>query len=308
MTCCEKVTVENKENVSVAETNFKCQSTDVTRHDSGSQHNVAEESKGNVSVEHAHSGSNSVSQVRTLTGNTHSVVADSTYTCQKTSVTRNEPTNMMMGNKEIAGVADSVQRVSDICTSLAEGSEMNFSVSESEPDQISISCRRSLLFSPIEKCPLRPSTSMTRWPGRSKDTHGVQSVEDFSVDNYFGFDEESEDDLHVSLTPVKVAPRSKPVSSVPFAVSSTPNAKLTFTRPKATSMRLMQSIPQTRTPLVSIQSATAPEHSLPSDVEPPDIADVGHAPSPPALFVDKSDPVTHFMKVSLTQGVVLSLH
>jgi hypothetical protein len=151
---------------------------------------------------------------------------------------------------------------------------------------------------------------MMRWPGRSKDTHSIQSVEDFTVDNYFGFDE-SEDDLHVLLSPVKspvkVACRSKPVSSVPFAVSSTPNVKLTFTRPEATSVRLMQSRPQTRTPLVSIQSATAPEHSLASDVEPPDIAAAGHDPSPPVLFVDKSDPVTHFMKVSLTWGVVLYL-
>lgn len=300
----EKITLENKENVLVAETNFKCQSTDVTCHDSDSQHNMAEESKGNVSVEHAHSGSmtdrSSVSHARTATENTDGVVADSTYTCQKTSLTHNEPTNMMTGNKEIAGVSDShlsVHRVSDTCTSLAEGSELNFSVSKSEPNQVSSSCRRSLLFSPIEKCPLRPSTFVTmRCPGRSKDTHGIQSVEDFTVDNYFGFDEESEDDLHLSLSPMKMASRLKPVSSVPFAVSSTPNVKPTFTRTEATSMKLMQSRAQARTPLVSVQSATAPEHSLASDVEPPDIADAGHDPSPPVLFVDKSDPVTHSIK------------
>jgi hypothetical protein len=43
-------------------------------------------------------------------------------------------------------------------------------------------------------------------------------------------------------------------------------------------------------------------------VEPPDIADAGHDLSPPVLFMDKSDPVTHFMKVSHTQGIVLFLH
>lgn len=306
----EKITLENKENVLVADTNF----TDVTHHDSDSQHNMTEESKGNVSVAHAHSGSmthhNSDSHVRTATENTDGVVVDSTYTCHKTNVTHNKPTKMITGNKEIAGVASchlSVHRISDICTSLAEGSELNFSVSESEPSQVSSSCRRSLLFSPIEKCPLRPSTFVTvRWPGRSKDTHGIQSVEDFTVDNYFGFDEESEDDLHLSLSPVKMAPELKPVSSVPFAVSSTPNLKPTFTRPETTSMNLVQSRAQT-TPLVSVRSTTA-EHSLASDVEPPDIADAGHDLSPPVLFMDKSDPVTHFMKVSHTQGIVLFLH
>lgn len=301
--CHEKITLENKGNVLMADPSF----TDVTHHDSDSKHNMAEESKGNVSVAHAHSGSmtylDSDSQVRTATENTDGTVADSTYTCQKISVTHNRPTNMMTGNKEIAGVAGShlsIYRISDICTSLAEGSEPSCSVSESEPSQVSSSCRKSLLFSPIEKCPLRQNTFMTvRWSGRSKGTRDIQSVENFTVDNYFGFDEESEDDLHLSLTPVKMAPESKPVSSVPFAVSSTPNLKPTFTRPEDMSMNLVQSRAQT-TPLISVHSTTASEHSLASDVEPPDI----HDPSPPALFVDKSDPVTHFMKVSLRQGFV----
>ncbi|XP_023704887.1 uncharacterized protein LOC111863094 isoform X2 [Cryptotermes secundus] len=289
VTCHEKITMENKGNILVADPNF----TNVTHHDFDSQHNMAEESKENVSVAYAHNGSmtylDSDSQMRTATENTDGTVADRAYTCQKISVIQNKPTTMMTGNKEIAGVAGSHL---SICKSLAEGSEPSCSVSESAPSQVSSSCRQSLLFSPIERCPLRQNTFMTvRWSGRSQGTRGIQSVDDFTVDNYFGFDEESEDDLHLSLSPVKMAPESKPVSSVPFAVSSTPNLKPTFTRPEAMSMNLMQSRAQTAA-LVSLHSTTASEHSLASDVEPPDI----HDPSPPALFEDKSDPVTHFMK------------
>jgi hypothetical protein len=370
VSCHEKITLENKENISVADTNFKCQSTDMTHHDSDIRHNMAEGSKGNVSVAHTRSssmthcdsdirhdmaegskGNVSVACTRSSSmthrdsdirhnmaegskGNlsvalTHSSSmthsdsdihtktvtenTDSAYTCQKTSVTHNKPRNMMTGNKEVARMTPrhlSVHRESDICTSLAEGSELNLSVGESESSQVPSSCGRSLFFSPIEKCPLQPSTFVTiRRPGRGEDTHGIQSVQDFTVDNCFGFDEESDDDLHLSLSPVKIASHSKPVLSVPFAVCSTPNLKPTLTRPEATSSKLMQSGAQTRPSLISVPSATvcvtAPEHSVAPSVEPPDIADAARDPSPPSLFVDKNDPVQHFMKVSLAQGVVL---
>jgi hypothetical protein len=164
--------------------------------------------------------------------------------------------------------------------------------SESEP---------SLLFSPIEKCPLRSSTfGAVRWPA-----HGIQSVEDFTVHNYFGFDEESDDDLRLSLSPVKMAPHSKPVSSGPSAASSTPNLKPLFARSEATSMNVMQNGAQTRTALVPIQSAAVPKHPPASSVGPPDKVDAGRDPSPPVLFVDGSESATHFMKVSLTTGILI---
>jgi hypothetical protein len=306
VTCQEKVTLKSKENVSVADISCKCQNSDVTHHYSDSHQDVGGERKENVSFACAYSGSSidCVSRSRTATENMD-IVADSTYTCQKTNVAHSESTDMTR-NKEIASVAGrhlTVNRVSEICTSLTEGAELNCSVGESESSQFSSSCRRSLLLSPIEKCPLQPSSFMAvRWPER--DSRGLQSVQDFNIDNCFGFDEESEDDLHLSLSPVKMASRLKPVLSGPFAVSSTPNRKPTLTKPEAMSKKLMQNIGQTRTPFVSVQSATPPEHLLASNVEPSSIAEAGYDHSPPVLFVDKSDSVTHFIKVSLTQDVM----
>jgi hypothetical protein len=294
------VTVKKEEHVSVADTSLKCQSSE-------RQHNVAGERKGNAPFARTCGGGTCDRDGRTRTAveNMVSVVTDSTDTCHRTIVTNHEPTSMMTGDKGIACVADGA---SDNGVSVAEGSELNLSVAESERSRGSSSCRSSLLFSPIEKWPSRPAAFVTAgWPARCTDTRGIQSVEDFTVDNYFGFDEESEDDLHLSLSPVKMAPCSKPASSGSFAVSSTPNLRPTFTRPEATSMKEMQKGAQTRTALVPAQSTAAPRHPLASSVDLPDIADAVCDPSPPVLFMDRREPTTHFTKVSLPQGLAVFL-
>ena len=124
----------------------------------------------------------------------------------------------------------------------------------------------------------------------------------FIIDNCFGFDEESEDDLDFSLSEVKVAPSMKSVMSVPFAVSSTPNPKPTFTRPEIKPMRLVQGRARTRTACSSVQSAvlpTAASVSVPKlfapDTTLPDRVEAAESPSP-SICTDEDVPVPHFTK------------
>jgi hypothetical protein len=183
-----------------------------------------------------------------------------------------------------------VHQKPEICRNLPEDSELNFSVGETEPGQVSSS------FSPIEQHSSHPGNFVTLWrPG----TRGIQSVEDFTVDNYFGFDEESEDDLQL-LSPVKMASSLKPVVSVPFAVSSTPNLKPSFTRQQAKPLRLVNEGPKTGNAVMS--KPAPPEVSLVSDM-----VSGAHNSSTPIVFMDENVPVEHFMKVSVPHGVVVLL-
>jgi hypothetical protein len=181
----------------------------------------------------------------------------------------------------------------EISISLSEDSKLNLSVGGTEPEQVSSSFRSSLLFNPTEQHSSKPLT--LRRPGM----RGIQSVENFTVDNFFGFDEDSEDDLQWSFSPVKMAPRLKPVVSVPFAVSSTPNLKPNFTRQETKPLRLVNRGTKTRTALMSTQ--TSPEVSFTLDT-----GSETHSFSP-TVFMDENVPMQHFMKVSILHYGLASL-
>ena len=251
----------------------------------------------------------SPSHRQTATENKENVPAvDTGSTCQVADVNHNERKSLVTENNvTISATADrsvTARQKRSICTNLADDSELNLSVAESEPGQVSSSSRSSLFISPVVR---RFSQCVTmRRQGKSKDPRGIQSVEDFTIDNYFGFDEESEDDLNFSLSEVKVAPSVKPVMSVPFAVSSTPNPKPSFTRPEIKPMRLVQGRTWARTACSSVQSAvlpTAASVSVPKLLAPdttlPDTVEAAHNPSP-SICTDEDVPVPHFMKVSHT--------
>jgi hypothetical protein len=271
------------------------------------QHNVGEERRRSVPVAHAHSGGvagvvDEPTDMMTSVG-----LAEGSESEPSLLFSPIEKRPVPVAHAHSGGLAG-------MSVGLAEGSESEpsllFSPIEKRPVPVAHAhsgglagtsvglaegseCRSSLLFSPIEKCRLRASAFPTvRWPARATDTHGIQSAEDFTVHNYFGFEEESDDDLRSSLSPVKMAPHS----SGPSAVSSTPNLKPTFTRPQVTSVEVMQ----TRTALVPVQSTAVPKRPLASSVDPPDRAGAGYDPSPPVLFADGSESTTHFMKVSVT--------
>jgi hypothetical protein len=224
----------------------------------------------------------------------------------------NEHKNLVTENKAvISAAADrcaTVHQKRNICTNLADDSELNFSVAESESGQVSSSSRSSLFISPVVR---RFSQCVTmRRPGKSEYSCGIQSVEDFTIDNCFGFDEESEDVLDFSLSEVKVASSMKPVMSVPFAVSSTPYLKPSFTRPEIKPMRLVQGRARTRTACSAVQSATLPTATSVSapklfapDTTPPDTDEAAHSPCP-SICPDEDAPVPHFVKVSCTQRVL----
>jgi hypothetical protein len=268
----EKLTLQKEDTVSATGSSVKCPSPGVAYCDSDSHRKTATENKENIAL------------------------VDSIVTCQVASVNHSEPRSLMTEDKAIISAA-------------ADDSELNFSVAESEPGQVSSTSRSSLLISPVVR---RFSQCVTmRQPAKSKDFHSIQSVEDFTVDNYFGFDEESEDDLHFSLSEVNVAPSVKPVMSVPFAISSTPNPKPSFTRPEMKPMRLVQEGARTRTALSSVQSTTlpaaasvsAPKLLLESDTAPSGTVGAGHSPCS-SICTDEDVPVQHLMKVSCTQEVV----
>jgi len=256
----QKMTMENKENVSVAESNFSHQSSPMTCHDSNDHGKTEVENKESVSVadstytHHSNNVSNHEpdSSGKVTAESKESVsVSDSTNTCHATSVTCNELGNMM-GNKEIVPVADMPKAKSqkpEIHRNLVE----DLSVSESKPGQVSSSCRSILPFSPIEQHFPQPGTCMSlRQPGTSRVTW---SVEDFTVENFFGFDEESEDEQHLLLSPLKMIPSLGTNVSIP--VSSTPYVKPKFTRTGAEPMRLVHTGAKLRTAFMSAQ-CTAP--------------------------------------------------
>jgi hypothetical protein len=285
----EKLTLQKEDTVSAIGSSLKCLSPGVTYCDCDSHTKTATENKENIGV------------------------VDSIVTCQVANVNHNESRNLVTENKAIisaaAGRCVTVYQKADICTNLADDSELNFSVVESEPGQVLLSTRSNLLISPVVQ---HFSQCVTiRRPGKSKDCHSIQSVEDFTVDNYFGFDEESEDDLHFSLSEVTVARSVKPVMSVPFAISSTPNPKPSFTRPEIKPMRLFQGGTRTKITLPSMQSTTlsmaasasASKLLLASDTTPSDTVDAAHSPCP-SICLDEDVPVQHFMKVNCIQEVV----
>jgi hypothetical protein len=285
----EKLTLQKEDTVSAIGSSSKCLRRGVTYCDSDRHTKTATENKENTGV------------------------VDTIATCQVASVNHNESRSLLTENKAIisaaAGRCVTVYQKADICTNLADDSELNFSVVESELGQVLSSSRSSLLISPVVR---RFSQCVTiRRPGKSKDSHSIQSVEDFTVDNYFGFDEESEDDLHFSLSEVTVARSMKPVMSIPFAISSTPNPKPSFTRPEIKPMRLVQGGTRTKITLPSMQSATlsmaasasASKLLLASDTTPSDTVDAAHSPCP-SICMNEDVPVQHFMKVSCTQEVV----
>lgn len=279
----ENLTLQKGDTVSVTGSSMKCLSPGVAYCDSDSHIQTAAENKENVPA------------------------VDTGSTCQVADVNYNERKSLVTENEAVISVT--VDRCVTACqkrsisTNLADDSELNFSVAESELGQVSSSSRSSLFISPVVRC-FSQYVTMRR-PGKSKDPRGIQSVEDFTIDNYFGFDEESEDDLDFSLSEVKVAPSMKPVMSVPFAISSTPNPKPTFTRPEIKPMRLVQGRARTRTACSSVQSAvlpTAASVSVPKlfapDTTLPDTVEAAHSPSPSICPDDV--PVSHFMKVSRT--------
>jgi hypothetical protein len=190
---------------------------------------------------------------------------------------------------DMLGSAGIVHHKPEICRNLAEDSELNPNVVGTELKQVSSS------FSCTQQHFSQPGTFVAqRQPG----IHAIQSVEDFTVNNYFGFDEESEDDLHLPLPPVKMVPSLKPIISVPFPVSSTPNLKASFTRPQAKPLRLINEEPNTRTALMS---KPAPyEVSLISDM-----VNGSHTSSTPIMVMDENVPVQNFMKVSVLCSVMV---
>jgi len=303
-----KMTLENENTGPLAGSTLKCLNTGVSDHE-----NLTLQKEDTVSV----TGSSvkcpgvaycdSDSQRQTATENKENVPAvDTSSACQVADVNHNERKSLVTENKAvISATADrcvTVRQKRSMCTNLADDSELNFSVAESEPGQVSSSSRSSLFISPVVR---RFSQCVTmRRPGKNKDPHGIQSVEDFTIDNYFGFDEESEDDLDFSLYEVKVAPDMKPVMSVPFAVSSTPNPKPSFTRPEIKPIRLVKGWARTRTVCSSLQSAALPTAAsvsgpklLAPDTALPDTAEAAHSPCP-SICVDEDVPVPHFTKVS----------
>ena len=280
----ENLTLQKEDTVSVTGSSVKCLSPGVAYCDSDSHRQTATENKENVPA------------------------VDTSSACQMADVNHNERKSLMTENKAIiSATADrcvTARQKRSICTYLADDSELNFSVAESEPGQVSSSSRSSLFISPVVR---RFSQCVTmRRPGKSKDPHCIQSVENFTIDNYFGFDEESEDDLDFSLSEVKVDPSMKSVMSVPFAISSTPNPKPTFTRPEIKPMRLVQGRARTRTACSSVQSVilpTAASVSVPKlftpDTTLPDTVETAQSPSS-SIGTDEDIPVPHFMKVSRT--------
>jgi hypothetical protein len=280
----ENLTLQKEDTVSVTCSSVKCLSPGVSYCDSDSHRQMATENKENVPA--------------VDTGSTYQV-ADANHNERKSLMTENKAVISATADRSVTA-----RQTRSICTNLADDSELNFSVAESEPGQVSSSGRSSLFISPVVR---RFSQCVTmRRQGKSKDPRGIQSVEDFTVDNYFGFDEESEDDLNFSLSEVKVAPSVKPVMSVPFAISSTPNPKPSFTRPEIKPMRLVQGRARTRTAYSSVQSAvlpTAASVSVPKLLAPdttvPDTVEAAHSPSP-SICTDEDVLVPHFMKVSRT--------
>jgi len=276
----ENLTQQKEDTVSVTGSSVQCLSPGVVYCDSDSQRQTGTENKENVPA------------------------VDTSSACQVADVNHNECKSLVTENKAIiSATADrcvTVHQKRSICTNLADDSELNFSVAESESGQVSSSSRSSLFISPVVH---RFSQCVTmRRLGKSKDPHGIQSVEDFTIDNYFGFDEE--DDLDFSLSEVKVAPGMKPVISVPFAVSSTPNPKPNFTRPEIKPVRRVQGWTRTRTACSSLQSAallTAASVSGPKlfapDTALPATAEAAHSPCP-SICMDEDVPVPHFTKVS----------
>ncbi|XP_069681945.1 uncharacterized protein [Periplaneta americana] len=121
-------------------------------------------------------------------------------------------------------------RKSEVCGNLSENSEVNFSFVKPQAEHKLYSNkkfqnRKLLLCSSEHRAP------QTIKEANSKEYGRMQSREDFNIDNYFGFDEESEDDLYASLSPVKKPTDTKNCSElVPLAVTSTPNNRPIFTK------------------------------------------------------------------------------
>jgi len=306
-----KMTLEIEDIGPVAGSTLKCLNTGLSHHENMTHQKEDTVSVTGSSVQCLSPGGvaccDSDSQRQTATENKENVPAVGTSSaCQVADVNHNERKSLVTENKAIISTtADrcvTVRQKHSICTNLADDSELNFSVAESEPGQVSSSSRSSLFISPVVR---RFSQCVTmRRPGKTKDPHGIQSVEDFTIDNYFGFDEESEDDLDFSLSEVKVHPGMKPVMSVPFAVSSTPNPKPSFTRPEIKPVRLIQGRTKARTACSSLQSAallTTASVSGPKlfahDTALPDTAEAAHSPHP-SIHMDEDVPVPQFMKVS----------
>ena len=322
-----KMAPENEETGPVAGRTLKCLNTDVSHHENLTLQKEDSVSVTGSSVQCLSPGvayCDSDCYRQTPTENKENIaVVDTSSTCQVASVNHNERKSLVIENKaSISAAADrcaTVRQKRSICTNIADDSELNFSVAESELEQVSSFSRSSLLISPVVRR-FSQCVAMRR-PGKSKDSHGIQSVEDFTIDNYFGFEEESEDDLDFSLSDVKVAPRVKPVMSAPFAVSSTPNHKPTFRRPEMKPMKLVRGRTRTRTACLSVQSATLPTAASVSgpklfasdtappdtvDTAPPDTVDAAHSPCP-TIWTDEHVEVQHFTKVSCTQSVPGSL-
>jgi hypothetical protein len=303
-----KMALENEDTGPMAGSTLKCLNTGVSHHENLTQQKEDTVSVTGSSVQCLSPGvayCDSDSQRETTTENKENIPAvDTSSACQVADVNHNERKSLVTENKAIISATSdrcvTVHQKHSICTNLADDSELNFSVAESEPGQVSSSSRSSLFISPVVR---RFSQCVTmRRPRKSKDPHGIQSVEDFTIDNYFGFDEETDDDLDFSLSEVKVAPGMKPVMSVPFAVSSTPNPKPSFTRPEIKPLRLVQGRTRTRTACSSLQSAallTAASVSGPKlfapDTALPDTAEAAHSPCP-SICMDEDVPVPHFTK------------
>lgn len=183
-----------------------------------------------------------------------------------------------------------VQQKPEFCRNMTGDSNLKISVGEAEPEQVSSS------FIVTEQHSSQPGIFVKL---QQPCTHGIQSVDTFTVDNYFGFDEESEDDLRLSLSPVKMATSLKPVVSVPFAVSSTPNLKPSFTRPHAKPFRLVNKGPKTETTLMSKPAVS--EMPVASDA-----VRGAHNSSTSVLFMDENVPMQHFVKVSVPHVIVVS--
>jgi hypothetical protein len=318
-------TATEKENIAVADSSSTCQVAS-TNHDE--HENLATENKVVISEaadrrETVHQKCSSVKCLspgvarrdsdrrrQTATEKEDVAVEDSSSTCQLASAHHDEHENLATENKAvISEAADrraTVHQKLSICTNLADDSELNFSVGESEPGQVSSSSRSSFFISPVVR---RFSQCVTmRRPGKSKHSCGIQSVEDFTIDNCFGFDEESEDDLDFSLSEVKVASSVKPVMSVSFAVSSTPYPKPSFTRPEIRPVRLVRAQARTRTARSNVKSATLPAAASASgpklfvpDTTPPDTIEATHS-SCPSICPDEDLPAPHFTKVSCRQS------